>query len=168
MAAGSAAARSPHTGALGRATRLLALLGGLVMLAAAILVCVSVALRRITSHSVPGDFEYVQMAVALAAFAFFPHAQWRRVNIFVETFTSALPKRVQTGIDALWDLIYAAFAGLMAWLLLQGAVETIRNATTSMVLGLPIGWAIAAVSVMTALLAIVCVATAVALLRRAQ
>jgi TRAP-type C4-dicarboxylate transport system permease small subunit len=144
----------------------LAILGGLLIVAAAVLVCASVGLRWATNDSIPGDFEFVQIAVALAAFAFLPFCQARHGNIFVETFTARLPIGVRNGIDAFWDIVYAGFAALIAWRLAVGGVETIANKTTTMVLGLPIGWVIALTAVMAGLLTIVAAQTAVQVLRR--
>jgi TRAP-type C4-dicarboxylate transport system permease small subunit len=132
----------------------LALLGGLIILAAAVLVCVSVSLRWATNNSVPGDFELVQIAVALSAFAFLPYCQLRRGNIVVETFTSWLSPRMLAWLEAAWDLVYAFVAGFLAWRLAVGAWETIANGTTTMISGIPIGWGIAAVAVMAAFLAV--------------
>jgi TRAP-type C4-dicarboxylate transport system permease small subunit len=146
----------------------LALSGGIVILAAAILVCISVVLRWTTSNSVPGDFELVQIAVALSAFAFMPYCQLRRGNISVSTFTSSLPARLRRTLDTVWDLLFAAVAGFIAWRLAIGAMETIANRTTTMISGLPIGWAIAAVSAMAALLALTALAGAIQQARRAK
>lgn len=144
----------------------LALVGGVVMLAAAFLVCLSVGLRWVTSNSIPGDFELVQIAVAVSAFAFLPFCQVRRGNISVDTFTARLAAPVRDGLDALWDLVYAFAAAFIAWRLSLGAAETIANRTTTMVSGIPIGWAIAAASAMAVLLAIAALATAWQLVRR--
>jgi len=146
----------------------LALAGGVVVLAAALLVCASVGLRWVTSHSIPGDFELVQIAVAVSAFAFLPYCQLRRGNIAVGTFTTALPAGLRAALDALWDVTYAIVAAFIAWRLVIGASETITNKTTTMVSGIPIGWAIAATAVMAVLLALVATATAVELLRRSR
>ncbi|MCL4766621.1 MAG: TRAP transporter small permease [Hyphomicrobiaceae bacterium] len=149
-------------------TEKLALAGGIVILAAALLVCVSVSLRWTTSNSIPGDFELVQIAVALSAFAFLPYCQLRQGNIAVGTFTAFLPEAARSALDALWNLIYALTAAFIAWRLAIGASETIANGTTTMVSGLPIGWAIAAVAVMALLLAVTALATAVHPGRRSQ
>jgi TRAP-type C4-dicarboxylate transport system permease small subunit len=156
----------PHRG-LRRLTQVaeaLALLGGVLMLAAAVLVCISVLSRWATNDSIPGDFEFVQIAVALAAFSFLPLCQIRRGNIFVETFTASLPRSMNDMLDGVWDLVYAAFAGVIAWRLAVGAAETVANRTTTMVTGLPIGWAIALAAITAAFLAIVAVATALRML----
>ena len=150
---------------LPRLTTLLAVLGGLVLLAAAGIVAVSVVLRSLAIGQVAGDFEIVQVATALAAFAFLPLCQARRGNIIVDTFTNQLPLALRCGLDALWDLVYAGAAAVMAWQLGRGAYDTISSSTVSMILALPYGWAIAACAVMAGLLAVVSVATAVARFR---
>ena len=158
--------RTPRgQGLLGWLTEKLALLGGLIMLAAALLVCASVTLRWLTSDSIPGDFEFVQIAVAISAFAFLPYCQARRGNIAVGTFTSRLPARVRATLDALWDLAYAGMAVFIAWRLSIGAAETIANKTTTMMTGVPIGWAIGATAAMAVFLALAAGATAVQQLR---
>ena len=105
---------APTAFRLESAARLVALAGGIVMLAAAILVCVSVSLRWATGDTVPGDYEWVQIAVAIAAFCFLPYCQLRGGNIVVTTFTTRLSARAQAWLDRLWDLVAAAFAGLIA------------------------------------------------------
>jgi TRAP-type C4-dicarboxylate transport system permease small subunit len=154
------------TGLLGAATRGLAIAGGLLLMATAGLVTVSVLMRWLMASSVRGDIELVQIATALAVFAFLPICQAVRGNIVVDTFTNWLPAPARAGLDALWDLVYAATAMIIAWRLAVGAADTIRSHTVSMMLGLPTGWAIAACALMAVLLAIVSVATAWRLMRR--
>jgi TRAP-type C4-dicarboxylate transport system permease small subunit len=157
--------RPAGPGPLTAITERLAIAGGLLVLGAAALVCVSIGLRWLAATSVPGDFELVQIAVALAAFAFLPYSQIRRGNITVTTFTAGLPRGVQGAIDAFWDLVWAGFAALIAWRLAVGALEMIANHTTSMVSGIPLGWPVAATAAMACLLAIAGLATAARLLR---
>ena len=72
-----------------------ALIGGVLLIALATMVVVSVTLRSdlVGKAGVPGDFELVQMATAVAAFCFLPLCQLKRGNIFVDTFTLKLPQR---------------------------------------------------------------------------
>ncbi|WP_425066839.1 TRAP transporter small permease [Reyranella sp.] len=146
-----------------RAERLgaaLALAGAALSLFIAGLVTVSVGLRWATSNGLPGDFETVQMAVALAIFSFLPYTQLRRGNMLVDTFTSRLPPRATAAIDAFWDVVYAAVAALLGWRLSVGATDALDSHTTSMVLGLPVGWAIMACAAMAGLLALASLVTA--------
>lgn len=122
-----------------RAVQAVALLGGAVLVALATLVTISVTLRSnlVGQAGVPGDFELVQMATAVAAFCFLPYCQLRRGNIFVDTFTMKLPLRVQHGIDALWDVVYGLVMALIAWRLAVGARAAFSSGENTMVLQLP-------------------------------
>lgn len=147
--------------ALPQLTRPLAIMGGLVILSAAFTVVVSIALRWSGVGQVNGDFEIVQMCTALSVFAFLPYCQARRGNIVVDTFTNWMPARMRHGLDALWDLVYAGAAGVIAVQLARGAYDSISSRTVSMVLGLPVGWAIAVSAGLAGLLAVVSIATAI-------
>lgn len=155
-------------GLLGRLSLLLALAGGALSIAVALVVVVSVVLRGTGLGSVPGDFEIVQTGTALTVFAFLPWCQARHGNVFVDTFTTRLPARLQAGLDALWDAVYAGMMAIIAWQLWLGAMDAIRSGTTTMVLLVPIGPAIAACSVMAFFLALIALATAFERLRGAR
>ena len=143
---------------------MLALAGGLLMLVVASLVTISVLMRWLLGDGISGDFELVQIATALGAFAFLPLCQARRGNVIVDTFTAKLPRRVRDGLDALWDLTYAALFSILSWRLFLGSMDSFSNGTTSMVLGIPQGYAIAACAVMGIFLSLVAAATAARLL----
>jgi TRAP-type C4-dicarboxylate transport system permease small subunit len=152
-------------GLLERFARALAIAGGALMLATAIMVASSVVLRWLFRSGVKGDFEMVQIATAVAVFSFLPLCQWRRGNVFVDTFTLKTPAWFNSKLDALWDIVYAGFAALIAWRLALGAIDSIQSRTSSMVLAIPTGWAIAAAAVMAAFLAVVTLATTVRVYR---
>ena len=158
-----------HRSFLGRrwtsATEILALAGGLLMLVVACMVTVSVLMRWLAGDGISGDFELVQIGTALGAFAFLPFCQARRGNVIVDTFTARLPRRATRGLDALWDLVYAALIGVLSWRLVLGARDAFASQTTSMVLGIPQGYAIAACAVMGAFLTLVAAMTAARLLK---
>src|SRR6478609_11105245 len=101
----------------------IAIAGGVLLVALATMVVVSVTLRSdlVGGAGVPGDFELVQMATAVAAFCFLPLCQLKRGNIFVDTFTLRLPQRWRDGLDALWDVVYGLAMALIAWRLGVGA-----------------------------------------------
>lgn len=143
----------------------LAVAGGLLLLGVAGLVVVSVLMRWLLGTSVPGDIELVQIATALSVFSFLPICQAHRGNIMVDTFTTWLPRSVQRAIDALWDFVYAFVMAVIAWRLAIGAFDTFKSNTVSMMLGLPIGWAIGACAVMAAFLVAVAVSTGWVMLR---
>lgn len=165
MDQGDAEARAPARGPLVAGTAALAMAGSLLVIAVAVLVVASVVRRWLTDDVILGTVEIVELATALAVFSFLPLCQARRGNVVVDTFTTRLSPRTRDWLDAFWDLVYAAAAALIAWQLLQGARDAVASRTTSMMLALPTGWAIAACAAMAALLTAVAVATAVRLIR---
>lgn len=158
-----------------RLSEIIALSGGILSLGVALLVVASVAGRWLSgtrlASTLPwlgpinGDFELVQMATAIAVFAFLPYTQVKRGNIFVDTFTSSLPVRLNTYIDAFWDLAYAAMMGLLTACLATGVLEHYRSGQTTMLLQLIVWPALAMCALLSLLLTVVCLATAVARLR---
>lgn len=141
--------------------RLLALFGGALAVCLALLVSISITLRALGLGGVRGDFEFVQMGVALIVFAFMPWCQARRGNVMVDSFTTRLPPRFQAALDAVWEVVFAAMMALIAWRLGAGALEAARSSTTTMVLLLPIAPAIAACAILAGFTALIALAMAI-------
>ncbi|HEX2726477.1 MAG TPA: TRAP transporter small permease [Beijerinckiaceae bacterium] len=160
------AARPGYAGPrLAAAAEALALAGGILMLVVACLVTLSVLMRWLAGDGIAGDFELVQIATGVGAFAFLPLCQARRGNVIVDTFTTRLPQRARDGLDAVWDLTYAVLMAVIGWRLVIGAQDAFASHTTSMVLGIPQGYAVAACAVMGVFVAIVAAATALRFLK---
>ncbi len=141
--------------------RLLALFGGALAVCLALLVSISITLRALGLGGVRGDFEFVQMGVALIVFAFMPWCQARRGNVMVDSFTTWLPPRFQAALDAVWEVVFAGMMALIAWRLGAGALEAARSSTTTMVLLLPIAPAIAACAILAGFTALIAPAMAI-------
>ena len=139
----------------------LALAGGVLVLMGALLTSVSVVLRWLTASGIGGDVELVQMGLVVAVFAFLPLCLVRGGNIMVDTFTSRAPATLRAGLDSLWALVYAAVAGLIAWMTTQGAIEAFAYNSTTMVLGLEIGWPMALSALFAAWLALTALIVAI-------
>jgi TRAP-type C4-dicarboxylate transport system permease small subunit len=133
--------RAP-AGPIARLGLALALAGGAVLLATALLATWSVTQRWITSQPVPGDFELVSLGSGIAVMGFLAHGTLRRTNIRVDSFTGWLPRGVTRAVDAFWTLVWMAVAAVLAERLFIGAQEMLRSRTTTMVLGLPSWWAV--------------------------
>jgi TRAP-type C4-dicarboxylate transport system permease small subunit len=147
------------------AVKALAVLGGVIALAVAVVVALSVLSRWLFSSPIPGDFELAQIGTASAVFAFLPYCQLVRGNIVVDTFTSRLPKRTLRGIDGFWDLVYAAAMGLVAGCLARGTWDVYHSQEVSMVLRIPAWPGIAFGAVCCALLALLALSSAIGLMR---
>jgi TRAP-type C4-dicarboxylate transport system permease small subunit len=113
----------------------LALIGGALLLAVAVVTVVSVAGRWFASQPLTGDVELVQLAVAASIALFLPYCQLRHSHLIVDFFTARSSGRVQRQLDA----VGAGVAGLLFLLLAWRAgvaVSDMRDAAeTTMVLG---------------------------------
>jgi hypothetical protein len=155
--------------------RAMALLGGLVLTALVVLVCLSIAGRGAVSFAhgdavetrlawlsdailglgigpVPGDFEIVEAGIAFAIFAFLPLCQLNSGHATVDIFTSALSGRANAWIKAFWELCLAAVILLITWRLSLGMSDRIESGEITFLLGFPTWWSYAA-SLLAALVA---------------
>ena len=145
-----------------------ALAGGVLVFAIAALVTTSVVLRWWTGLPVPGDFEMVQMGVALAVFCFLPFCQAERGNIIVDTFTARLSDRARARLDAMWDVVYALAMGVIALAMAPGVVAAWKSGEETMVSRIPLWPALAISTALVLLLSLVGFWTARRLLRGAR
>lgn len=147
-----------------RITGPVAIFGGLLALAVAGLVVVSVLGRWLFAMPIEGDFEFVKMATAIGVFAYLPYTQARRGNIMVDTFTGWMGQAARNRLDAFWDLAYAAFMALCTWGLFTGARDALRTGETTMQLQIAVWPAIALCAVLCGLLVLTCIGTIVRLI----
>lgn len=134
---GAVPGRDPVGAALRRLTVALAVLGGLLLGAGAVLTVISVTGRYLFSSPVSGDVELVELAAGAAISAFLPYCQMRGGNVIVDFFTAGIPDRVRARVDGLHALVFAACAGLVAWRMTLGGLDTYASNDQTMVLGVP-------------------------------
>lgn len=168
------------------ASRLMAMLGGIVLTALILLTCVSVlgrsgntifhmawveALAPGLAKSildaglgpVPGDFELVEAGMAFTIFAFLPLCQVSGAHASVDIFTASLSDRANRLLIAIWDVLFAVVLIVIAWKLYDGMTGKMRYNETTFMLQFPVWWAYA-VSLAAAVVAAV-VGVAVAVIR---
>ena len=145
----------------------MALLGGLILTALILLVCVSVLGRGGNTFAhwdvietaapglsaailgagigpVPGDFEIVEAAIAFAIFAFLPLCQLRSAHATVDVFTANLHRRAKAALQAFWEVMLTLAILLITWRLSVGLSDKIDTGETTIFLGFPSWWAYAA------------------------
>jgi TRAP-type C4-dicarboxylate transport system permease small subunit len=106
--------------------RLLALGGGLVLVAAALVTVASVIGRFFLFAGlgpVRGDFELVEVSCAIAIFAFLPWCQLNRGHVTVDVLVDRMPARMKAAFGLLGDLAIAIVSGLILWRLYLGFGE---------------------------------------------
>lgn len=117
-----------------RVTRALALIGGVFLLIAVVVTLVSVVGRYTFASPVPGDYEIVEIGVAVAVFLFFPFTHAVGGNIAAEFFTSGLSRSKQIAIDLVHDIVFAGIAALLTWRLTHGLIEKYVTGDTSILI----------------------------------
>jgi TRAP-type C4-dicarboxylate transport system permease small subunit len=125
----------------------MALAGGLVLLALLALTCVSVAGRALVGLGlgpVPGDFEFVEMGVAFAVFAFLPWCHLNRGHAAVELLTRYLGRTANRWLDLAADVLMLLVAALITWRLALGTLDKRSYRETTFILQAPVWWAYAA------------------------
>jgi TRAP-type C4-dicarboxylate transport system permease small subunit len=135
---------------LERSCEVVAMLGGLLLVAIMLVSSVSVIGRGLSQllgakvSGIPGDIEIVQLGCAVAVFAFLPLCQLKRANVLVGAFTKNLPVRYRSQFDLAANLLFLMLSFALAWQLGHGMVEKFANNDSTMVLRIPEGWAYAA------------------------
>lgn len=123
-----------------RLCRALALLGGLVLLAMALVTVVSVLGRYLFGAPIPGDVELVALLTAVAVSLFLPYCQLRHGNVIVDVFTINASSAVRGWLDAAGSLMLVAIAATLSWRLGVGGLDLARSGDESMMLRLPTWW----------------------------
>ena len=107
--------------------RALAIFGGFLCCAMALLVTVSVTGRYLFASPVPGDYDLVAILSGSAVFSFLPLCQLIRGNVVVDFFTSAFPDRAKAFLDAIGSLLFLGVATLLTWRLVYGGLDFHRD-----------------------------------------
>lgn len=118
-------------------SKLAAVLGGLVLLAAALLNVASVLGRWLASTPILGDVELMQVGCAVAIALFLPYCQVRNAHIVVDFFTTGAAARTRRRLDAAGSLLLAAVMLLLAWRAGVGVLDMKASGETTMVIGFP-------------------------------
>ena len=142
--------------------RFMAILGGLVLSALIVLVCLSVFGRMMNGvlHGIGtdwakwlldmgvgpinGDFELVEAGVAFAIFAFLPICHLSGGHATVDIFTSKLPVGVNRFLRMVIEIVFAAVLVMIALRLYSGMLSKLSYGETTFLLQFPIWWAYAA------------------------
>lgn len=166
-------------------SRLMAYLGGCVLVALIMLTCVSVLGRSLNGilHSeflqsfapalaqraldlgigpVNGDFELIESGVAFAIFAFLPLCQITNGHATVEIFTSKFPLAINRALQFIIDSVFALVLILIAVQLHGGMQSKMRSGETTFLLEFPLWWAYCASLAGAAIAAVVAIYVAFA------
>lgn len=121
-----------------RFIELWALAGGLLLVAIVLMNAYSLLADIAFRKPLPGDFELVEVGVAVAAFAFLPYCQLTGANVTADIFTQNAGPRTVALLSLLSSLIAFAFSLLLTWRMSIGLVDIWRYGETTTIMGFPI------------------------------
>lgn len=129
-----------------RLARVVAVLGGLVLVAVALMTVVSITGRAFLFaglRPIPGDFEMVEAGTVFVVCAFLPWCQLTRGHATVAIFTDMLPDGVNRVLDLIADALLFATAIIVTWRHLYGLLDKMAYNETTFILRFPIWWSYA-------------------------
>ena len=129
--------------------RIMGIAGGLILLAVVVLTCVSITGRALFSAgiccgSVRGSFDYTEIGVAAAIFAFLPWCQIRNTHAAVDLFKPVYPAAMNRFLNLLMDIGMLAVAALIAHRLYLGMLDKMAYGETTFIAQVPVWWGFAA------------------------
>jgi len=130
--------RAGNNGLARRIIEAWALLGGVLLVVIAMMNTWSVVSLAALGFPVPGDFEMVEMGVAIAAFSFLPYCQLTGANVTADIFTANASARWVAFFALLSSLISAFFSVLLLWRMYDGMGSYIQYEEVTTILNIPI------------------------------
>lgn len=124
-------------------SRAMAWFGGFVLAVIAVLSVASIAGRALSGIGlgpVPGDFELVEAATALAVFCFLPWAHLRRGHATVDLFWNAFAPWLQRVLETLADALMLVVWLLLVWRMSIAMGDYRANGEVSFILQVPVWW----------------------------
>ena len=118
-----------------------ALLGGGVLVALVLMTVASVFSGLLIGQPIAGDFELVEMGVAIAVFAFLPFCQLERANVTADIFTQNASPRARSWMALMGSVAAILFSCLLLWRMSAGMVDYLTYDEFTAILGIPIWYA---------------------------
>jgi TRAP-type C4-dicarboxylate transport system permease small subunit len=131
-------ASTPFSRPIGILCAASALFGGIVLVALALMVCASIALRATGFTPIQGDFELLQVGLAIAVGGFLPWCHLKGGNMFVDFVTARASHRTQRRLDAFAGILVAIMMALVAWRAGAGALAAKASGEVTMIRGFPL------------------------------
>ena len=115
-----------------------ALFGGTVLVGLTLMICGSIALRATGFNPIQGDFELLQVGLAIAVGGFLPWCHLKGGNINIDFVTARASIRAQRRLDAFAGVLVAVMMALVAWRAGAGALAAKASGEVTMIRGFPL------------------------------
>ena len=155
----AATRRKGPFGPVRKAIELWALAGGLLLVAVVLMNVYSLAAGYIVGKPLPGDFEMVEIGVAVAAFAFLPYCQLTGAHVSADVFTQGAGPRLKAALALFAAGIGLAVSAILLWRMSLGLGDQIGYGETTAIMSIPIWWAYVPIVASLALFVVAAVVT---------
>ena len=135
-----------------RAAEVWALAGGVLLLLVVLVNAASLVGNVLLAQPIAGDFEIVEVGVAVAVFAFLPYCQVTGANVTADIFTAGASRRWQAIFALIAALVALGFAGLLLWRMALGLADFREYEETTTIYQFPLWIAFVPILVSLALL----------------
>ena len=132
------AAGSPLSRTISTLAAMSALFGGTVLVGLALMVCASVALRATGFNPIQGDFELLQVGLAVSVGTFLPWCHLKGGNVIVDFVTARAARKTRRRLDAIAGILVAIMMALVAWRAGAGALVAKASGEVTMIRGFPL------------------------------
>lgn len=112
--------------------------GGAIVASIGLMSAISIIGRALWSKPIRGDFELVEIGIAVAGSLFMAYCQITAGNIFVDIFTIKASDRAKALMDKFGSILMGVMFAILLWRASVGMVEIRHSGETSMLMGFPI------------------------------
>ena len=123
--------------------RVLALAGGAVLLGITAMTVVSIIGRALVPFDIElgpirGIYDFTEIGMAAAVFAFLPWAQFKEAHARVDLFQFAIPPQMDRFLDLLFNIAMVFVATIGAWRLYLGMLDKQSYSETTLIAQIPV------------------------------
>jgi TRAP-type C4-dicarboxylate transport system permease small subunit len=159
---------TPAEATLRKVIELWALLGGLLLLAVVLVNVASLAGNIAFHQPVPGDFEIVEVGVAVSVFMFLPYCQLTGANVTADIFTAWAGPRLLAILALIASVVALVVAILLLWRMSNGLLDYRQYREVTTIYQFPIWYAFVPILISLFLLVIACAFTLLDAMRNAR
>jgi TRAP-type C4-dicarboxylate transport system permease small subunit len=154
--------------AIRRMIELWALAGGLLLLAVVLVNVASLAGNIAFNQPVPGDFEIVEVGVAVSVFMFLPYCQIIGANVTADIFTAWAGPRLLAVLAFIASVVALIVAVLLLWRMSNGLLDYRQYREVTTIYQFPIWYAFIPILISLALLVVSSLITLLDAMRSAR
>jgi TRAP-type C4-dicarboxylate transport system permease small subunit len=154
--------------AIRRMIELWALAGGLLLLAVVLVNVASLAGNIAFNQPVPGDFEIVEVGVAVSVFMFLPYCQITGANVTADIFTAWAGPRLLAVLAFIASVVALIVAVLLLWRMSNGLIDYRQYREVTTIYQFPIWYAFIPILISLALLVVSSLITLLDAMRSAR